>query len=157
MAAYVDMDFVKLVGSMPASDIDAVELIYPGTFAAIAESVSRQFDARLAKRYAVPYAADKVPEVVRWNVTQVVVAALWQKRGYNPGSAQDEIIRTNKAEALEWLKEAADSEKGLVELLVKDTSTEAVTKTAPLAYSEQSPYVWTDLQREDGRDEDRNT
>lgn len=148
MAAYVDVDFVKLVGSMPAADIDALEALYPGTFAGIAESVSRLFDARLFKRYAAPFALP-YPEALRWNVAHVVVAALWQKRGYNPGSAQDQIVQDNKAEALAWLKEAADSKDGLVELPLRaNTTAEGVSKAAPLAYSEASPYTWTDRQRE---------
>lgn len=155
--AYVDIDFVKLVGSMPPSDVDAVEALYPGTFAAIAESVSRMFDGRLFKRYAAPFTAP-YPEALRWNVAHVVVAALWQKRGYNPGSAQDEIVQTNKTEALAWLKEAADSKDGLVELpLRENTTAEGVSKGGPLFFAEQSPYAWMRKQSDAGRAEDENS
>ncbi|MBX3218914.1 MAG: DUF1320 family protein [Labilithrix sp.] len=157
MPAYVDIDYVKLVGSMPASDVDALEALYPGTVNGVAEAVSRMFDARLAKRYAAPFSSP-YPEALRWNVAQVVAAVLWQKRGYNPGSAQDAIIQENKADALAWLKEAADSEKGLVELpLREDKRVEGVSRGGPLGYSETSPYVWTDHQRDGGRADDRRS
>lgn len=153
--AYVDKDYVKLVGSMPPADVDAVDALYPGTFDALAESVSRTFDARLAKRYAAPF--EDPPETLRWHVAQCVAAALWQKRGYNPGSAQDQIIQENKAEALAWLKEAADSSEGLVELPRREDEpkSDGVTRGGPLGYSEASPYVWTDDQADEGRTEDR--
>ena len=153
--AYVDIGYVKLVGSMPASDIDALEALYPGTFDGVAAAVSRVFDARLAKRYAAPFASP-YPEALRWNVAQVVVAALWQKRGYNPGSAQDEIIQKNKDDAFAWVKEAADSKDGLVELPLRENlpTGSGVERGGPLGYSEQSPYTWTDLQLKGSRAED---
>lgn len=152
--AYVDVDYVKAVGSMPAADIDALEALYPGTFDTVATAVSRLFDGSLCKRYSAPFSTP-FPEALKWNVAQVVVATLWQKRGYNPGSAQDEIIQQNKADALAWLKEAANAKDGLVELpLREDTTAEGVSKPGPLGYSEVSPYAWTDIQREDGRAED---
>lgn len=155
MSAYVDMPYVKLVGSMPAADIDALEGLTPGTFVAVAEAVSRMFDGRLWKRYAAPFASP-YPEALRWNVAHVVVAALWQKRGYNPGSAQDAIVEKNKADALAWLQEAADSKDGLIELPLRDNTTaEGVKRGGPRAVHEASPYRWTDVQAEDGRTDDR--
>ncbi len=157
MAAYVDLDYVKLVGSMPPADVDAVDALFPGSFAAIALSVSRMFDARLHKRYVTPFEND-VPEALRWHVAAVVVAELWRKRGYNPGNALDETIERRRQEALEWLKEAADSKDGLAELPTRDTGADeaAVTKGGPYGYSEQSPYVAFDQQADDARTEDAN-
>lgn len=154
MPGYVDAAYVKLVSSMPGEDVDALEVLYPGVVDAIALSVSRMFDSRLAKRYAAPFEAP-YPEALKWNVAAVVAAALWKKRGYNPGSAQDTLIQTDKEEALAWLKEAADSKDGLVELPLREDKprTEGVTKAFPLSYSEASPYTWTDRQRDAARDE----
>lgn len=156
MSAYVDMAYVKLVGSMPAADIDAVETMYPGTFVGLASAVSRLFDSRLAKRYAAPFAAS-VPEAVKLNVAFVVVAHLWKKRGFNPGSAQDELIEKDRLEALAWLKEAADSKEGLVELPLREDlpSGDGVERGGPLGYSETSPYKWTDRQACEGRFDDQ--
>lgn len=151
--AYVDGDFIRLVGSMPPADIDALEVLYPGVVEGVSKAVSRLFDSKLIKRYAAPF-EDPIPEALRWNVAHVVVSVLWQKRGYNPGSAQDQIIEKNKAEAFAWLTEAADSEKGLVELPLRQGDPEAVTKGGPLGYSEASPFVWTDIQAEAARFED---
>jgi hypothetical protein len=152
--AYVDIEYVKLVGTMPAHDIDALEALTPGTFSAIASSVSRIFDARLFKRYKTPF-VEPVPEVVRWHVAHVVVAALWKKRGFNPGSEQDALIERAKDEALAWLKEAADSKEGLVELPIREATPDAtgVVKGGPIADSEATPYEWVDKQSEaaDGR------
>lgn len=151
---YVDMAYVKAVSSMPAADIDALEALYPGTFATIATAVSRVFDGRLSKRYNAPFTAP-YPEALRLHVAAVVAYRLWLKRGFNPSSEQDSLIKEDRDDALAWLKEAADSEKGLVELpLREDLTTNGVVKTAPLAYSEQSPYAWTDSQLETGRLED---
>lgn len=151
MGAYIDMDYVKSVGSMPPPDIDTVESIFPGTFVALELATRRMIDARLTKRYLTPFDFNgaSVPEVVRWNQAQLVVAALFQKRGYNPGSAQDQIIQQNKVDALAWLKEAADSEAGLVELPLKEgTSPDSpgIVKASPLSTSDQTPYDWIDRQ-----------
>jgi len=145
---YVDIEYVKLVGTMPSHDVDALEALTPGMFAAIALSVSRIFDARLFKRYKTPF--DPVPEVVRWHVAHVVVAALWKKRGFNPGSEQDALIERSKDEALAWLKEAADSKEGLIELPLREVAPDAtgVVRGGPLGDSEQSPYDWVDKQTE---------
>ncbi|MDB4996652.1 MAG: uncharacterized protein JWM74_4084 [Myxococcaceae bacterium] len=156
MGAYVDIAYVKLVGSMPAADIDAVEALYSGTFAGLAEAVSRLFDGRLMKRYDVPFVAP-FPEALKLNVAYVVVAQLWKKRGFNPGSVQDDLIEKDRLEALAWLKEAADSKDGLVELPLRaDKTATAVSAGGPMGYSETSPYSWTDIQKRDGRSEDGN-
>jgi phage gp36-like protein len=155
MAGYVDIEYVKLVGSMPAADVDQLDTLYAGTVAGVSEAVSRMFDARLAKRYAAPFATP-YPEALKWHVAQVVVYTLWQKRGFNPSSEMDSLITKNRDEALAWLKEAADAKDGLIELpLRQDTTAEGVSKGAPLSYHEQSPYKWTDLQAEEARFEDQ--
>jgi hypothetical protein len=150
---FVDLAYVKLVGSMPPADVDAVDSLYPGTFDAIAVAVSSMFEARLSKRYATPFEAP-YPESLRWAVAHVVAAELWAKRGYNPSGA-DEIIQRRKQEALDWLKEAADSKDGLLELPKRaDTiGASGVTKGGPIATSQASPYEWIDDQARalDGR------
>lgn len=165
--AYVDLDFVKAVGSMPAADIDILETAFPGTFDAIAGTVTRMFDAKLTKRYSTPFGLDslgafdidRVPDVIKLNVCDVVIYYLWRKRGFNPGSAQDEdAIIGARDRAITWLQEAADSQNGLIELPLRDTGVDqnAVVKAAPLSYTETSPFVWADRQREIGSGEDSN-
>jgi phage gp36-like protein len=148
MPAYVDIDFVKMVGSMPAADVDLIESAYPGTFAQLALSVSRIFDARLAKRYATPFASP-YPEALRMHVANVVVWHLWRKRGFNPSSEQDALVTAEKEAAEAWLKEAADSKDGLVELpLRENATTSGVIAAFPLGSSDASPYTWIDTQAE---------
>lgn len=146
---YVDLDYVKLVGSMPPADVTAVDGLFPGKFTAIATAVSAMFEARLHKRYATPF-LPPFPEALRWHVAQVVAAELWRMRGYNPGHPLDQTIEDRRKEALEWVKEAADAKDGLVELPKRAdlAGSSAVDKGGPLGYTEQDPYTWTDRQVE---------
>lgn len=166
MSAYTDLVFLKLVSSMPSEDIDDLETRYPGIVDATVNAVSRLFDAKLSKRYATPFGFEagtfsvaRVPEAVKWQVSAVVTYQLMLKRGWNPSSAQDELIVKNRDEALAWLNEAANAETGLVDLPKREAPPPAdasgVAKGGPKSYSEQSPYTWTTLQRADARREDR--
>lgn len=145
---YVDLDYVKLVASMPAADVDALNDLFPGKFTAIATSVSAIFEARLHKRYATPFESP-FPEALRWHVAQVVAAELWRMRGYNPGHPLDATIEDRRKEALDWLKEAVDSKDGLVELPKRadQAGTSAIDRGGPRGYSEASPYAWLDVQK----------
>lgn len=146
---YVDIAYVKLVGSMPPADVDAVDGLFAGKFVAIATAISAMFEARLHKRYATPF-EQPYPEALRWHVAQCVVAEMWRARGYNPGHPLDQTIEDRRKEALEWVKEAADSKDGLVELPKRadEAGTSAVNRGGPLGYSEASPWAWTDVQKE---------
>jgi hypothetical protein len=148
MSSYVTTAQLKLFGIMPAEDIDALEALYPGIIAANVTGVSGLFDAGLIKRYAAPF-QDPYPDALIWNVVQVVVGRLYLKRGYNPSSQQDQLIRKCHDDSLAWLREAADPDKGLVELPVKQATpglAAAVNSGAPLAYGEASPYTAMDRQ-----------
>lgn len=150
MSQYVVVAETKLLGSMPAEDIDALETLYPGLHDATATAVSGMFDARLQKRYAAPFQSP-YPDVLKFKVAHVVVYRLWLKRGYNPSSAQDAAIRQDNDDAEAWLREAADSKDGLVELPAKQGTplgASAVDSGGPLGYSEASPYAWMDRQSE---------
>ncbi len=162
--AYVDDAYIKSVGLMPTDDVVFLRAQEPefvdGTYLA----VSRIFDAKLTKRYVTPFGLESgsfvitdVPEAVRFNVAQVCVSRMFAKRGFNPGSKQDEdVIIGERDRAFLWLNEAADAEKGFIELprraLEPDVS--AVAKGSPKVYSEQSPYAGFDRQGQDGRDDD---
>jgi hypothetical protein len=160
---YLDLAGFKARSIMPAADIDLIESIEPGWIDTKLEDTSDEIDARLAKRYAVPFgAADlnsprtDVPRIVlRW-LTALVTADCYAKRGANPSSPYDQsaIIDPAALARLE-LKEAADSETGLFELpLLASDSANGVTRGGPLSYSEASPYTWTRRQRELAADED---
>lgn len=158
MSCYPTMQDVKDVSSLPASDIDNLESLYsnpllsePSFFRRVATFVSAEFDSRLMKRYLAPF-VDPVPDVLRLMTARVVGYRLLLKRGFNPNSAQDQLVVDEKNEAIGWLKEAADSKDGCVELPARQTSSPhatAVDVGGPLGYSEGSdPYTWVDLQSE---------
>ena len=88
---YVDIDFVKSVGTMHHYDIDAVEALYPGSVDQAIESASRKFDERAV-------AGDKVDEVKR-HVAALAIAELWAKRGAADPST-DAQVQATKAAAL---------------------------------------------------------
>ena len=149
---YVDIEYVALLGNVPSSQLYAYEESNPGTFLAIATAVSRMFDQRLSKRYKVPFDLVNPPEALRFHIAQVVSFQIWLKMGFNPGSLQDEALQTAKTEALDWLKEAADSKDGTIELPLRDADPappqSAIARGYPLSYSEASPFAWVSRQRD---------
>jgi hypothetical protein len=150
MSQYLTANELDLYGCMPGEDREALEDQYPGITVAVIVGVSGVFDSMLSKRYGAPFETP-YPDALKWNVAQVVAGRLMLKRGYNPESKQDSEIKEAHDLALQWLKDAADPEKGLVELPVKQINqpgNSAINSGAPLAYSEASPYTWTDRQRE---------
>jgi len=159
VSEYVTTEEVKTLGSMPAGDVDALETQQPGLVVATIRAVSGIFDARLVKRYAAPFATP-YPDPLKFNVAREVAWRLWLKRGFNPSSAMDQTLEKDHLEALEWLREAADSEKGLVELPARQATpgeAAAVNAGGPFGYSEASPYVWTTAQRDAGLEEDASS
>ena len=152
--AYIDIAYLGLVGTIPHDEITQYSANNPGVVDAICESVSRMFDARLHKRYATPF-QEPYPEVLRFHVAQVVSFQLAIKIGFEPGSAKDEQIKAMRDEALAWLKEAADSQAGTVELPPIETPVTgdgtAVSRSRPHAYSESTPYQWARLQAQRAR------
>lgn len=147
MSQYVDKVIVKMYGCMPAADVDLLDSQYPGLIDQLSTGVSGHFDTMLAKRYGAPFQTP-YPDALVYNVAQVVTARLFMKRGFNPSSMQDKLIKDAHDAALGWLRDAADPQKGLVELPVKQQAlgASAVTVGAPLGYSEASPYAWMDQQ-----------
>jgi len=102
-------------------------------------------------------AATPVPEtVLSWLVTMVTMD-LYQARGVNPQDPQLELLRKDLETALEEVKEASDSKDGLFDLPAAEDADSAITTGGPLGYSEQSPYVWADLQLQAAIQEDATT
>lgn len=110
-----------------------------------------KINARLAKRYAVPFATP--PEIVLGWLTAKVTVKLYQRRGWDVSDAQAQEIIDDAKEADTEIKEAADAENGLFDLPLREdqspeTSAIALDRAGPLAYSEASPYDWIDAQTE---------
>ena len=162
MSTYLTLAKYKALTTIPDAFVDEVESLYPGWVAAQLEAKARWIDARLRKRYAVPFGAhDDVttptPVTVQDWLTRLVNLAVWFKRGVDPGDAQYEEIRTDRDEAKEEILEAANSEDGWFDLPLKDSEDpSAIGRGNSRGYSEQSPYVWTDVQSGVGRNEDIN-
>jgi hypothetical protein len=99
-------------------------------------------------------AATPVPESVLGWLTAMVTRDLYLRRGMNPQDPAIEIMGEQYSQALLDLKEASDSKDGLFDLPVSEDQDSAVTTGGPLSYSETSPYVWQNAQRNIARGED---
>lgn len=152
---YLDLATFKTLTVLRASDVDLVEVDQPGyTVAQIALEQS-YLDARLRKRYAVPFAVP-VPSIVQRWLAAIVTMAVWDRRGAGD-SEQGSLARAKEAadRARAEITEAANSKDGLFDLPLNDaTPGSNITQGSPLGYTETSPYVWTDQEAKQGSLED---
>lgn len=141
---------------MPPSFVDAIETTQPGWLDAQFLYWSDWIDTRLRKRYAVPFVVPFPLAVEGW-LARIVTVRAFLRRGINPTDAQYADIKTDHDNALDEIKEAADSEKGLFDLPMRaDLDPSAISQGNPRSYTEASPYVWTDVQGNRGRQEDQH-
>lgn len=166
MSRYMLTERFRDLTIMPAPDVDALEALEGGWLQRRIDRWGARIDAKLRKRYAVPFGAEPVAPIdVRvdvplaiedWVVALVTLDA-YQKRGFNPSSEMDSVsILTPATTAQKEIDEAANSETGLFELPMRASSDAGgVTKGGVLSYTEASPFVWTDVQAQAGREEDR--
>ena len=145
---------------MSVDDVDYVEQFAPGFTLTRITIWTSYINARLRKRYGnagegsvVPFATP--PESVLGWLTALVTLDVLRKRGLNPADPAAEMYAKDVERAMAELKEAADSKDGLFDLPAVDDGDSAVTTGGPLGYSETSPYVWADIERNIGRNEDR--
>jgi hypothetical protein len=154
--SYLTVDQFKDRTTLPEDVIDALEAARPGWVLVQLNLESRRLDARLAKRYVVPF-VDPAPEIILAWITDIVTMRCWSRRGFDPTTQDMQPTIDAATKAAEEIAEAAEAETGLFELpLRQDTTADGVSKGAPRAYTEASPYVWTTVQAGDARDEDRN-
>ncbi len=140
---------------MPSEHVSELETRYPGWTDAQLQSASEWLNARLRKRYAVPFATP-TEDVKAW-VTRLVTLRCYLKRGVDPDDLQFVEIKADYDSAKTEILEAANSETGLFDLpLLTSTDASAIARGMPMVYSEQSPYVWTDVQGDIGRLENMN-
>lgn len=156
MSSYLTLDTFKSLSVMPTEAIDQVERKAPGWIDSQLEYWSSFVDARLAKRYAVPFTSPYPVAVLGW-LTRIVTMQCYLRRGVDADDLQFQEIKASADEARADLKEAADSEVGLFDLPLRaDTTVTGVSKGGPFGYSEQSPYVRQDIQAATARNEDMN-
>jgi hypothetical protein len=154
VTAYLTRAAFKLLTVMPAVDVDALETEASGWVDAQLALVSARIDSRLRKRYTVPFTSPYPAAVTDW-LARLVTLQCYLRRGVDSTDAQFVQIKADADAATAELKEAADAKEGLFELPLRaDTDADGVTRGGPLAYSEQSPYVWTNSQGTTGREED---
>jgi hypothetical protein len=154
--AYLTVDEFKLLTIAPSALVDAIEIVTPGWTANRLLHRSAWLDVRLAKRYDAPFQSP-YPDVVRLWLDALVTFDAYHKRGVDPDDLQFRDVAESAKKTEAEVLEAADSDKGLFELPLRaNTSANGVTKSFPKGYSEQSPYVWTDVQSETAREEDEN-
>jgi len=152
--SYLDLDEYKKYSVLPSVDIDDMETMQAGWIARKLRAISRSVDARLRKRYAVPFESPYPDAVCDW-VARIMDPQLLKKRGVDATDEQFISIADDAKLAIEEIKEASDAEAGLFDLPAVDTADgSAITKGEPLGYSETSPYVWMDIEEETGRQED---
>lgn len=155
MAAYADYETFRSLTIMPQGNVDALASAAPGWIDAQLDYWSRQIDSRLRKRYAVPFEDPYPSAVVGWLVRIVTVRA-YMRFGVDANDLQFVEIRDDARAAFEEIQEAADSAVGLFDLPLIDGGKSAISKGGPFVYSEASPYVWTDQQRDAGVKEDES-
>ena len=153
---YLDLTGLKSLSLMPSGDLDNIETVQPGWIASQLVFWSRWMDARLSKRYAVPFAAP-YPEAVTGWLARLVTIRCALKRGIDPLDVQFTVLKTDAETAQAEILEAANSETGLYELpLLATSSASGVSKGGPYAYTETSPYVGRSVQQQAGTLEDQS-
>lgn len=156
MPAYLTVAEFKPLSLMPDEDIVLLETRYSTFLSTQLTSRSAWIDSRLRKRYAVPFTSP-YPEAVTGWLAAIVTVRAYLKRGVDPNDEQWLQIKADADAAIAEIKEAADSEAGLFDLpLIAGGAASAISKGAPMGYSEASPHVFMDGQAERGREEDAN-
>lgn len=155
--AYLTTSEFELRTIVPAAMLVEIETVTPGWLEAQLLTWSRWIDARLAKRYATPFGAPYPETVCGW-LERLVAYRCYMKRGVDPNDQQIEQIKADRDAAMAEIAEAANAVDGLFELPLREETPErqGITKGAPIAYAEASPYVGFSKQARTGRDEDAN-
>jgi hypothetical protein len=154
MTAYATYDEFRDLTIMPQHDVDGLETRAPGFIERQLEYWSRWVDSRLRKRYAVPFQPPHPVAVTGW-VVRLTTYRAYLRYGIDATDAQTEEISRDADRVKDEIAEAADSATGLFDLPLAEGSGSGISKGGPFVYSEASPYVWTDVQAETGRNEDR--
>ena len=113
----------------------------PGLLLKLASSISAEMDVRLGKKYLRPI--PNPPEIVKLWAADLLTPRAYEALGVRPTDEQQEQITARATQVYAFLKEAADSENGLLDLPLSATiSTSGIQEPTILSQSEQSPYTW---------------
>lgn len=153
---YLTVDRYKILALIPGGYVDEVENASPGFTLAQIDVVSQWLDTQLRKRYAAPF-QPPVPGIVEQWVTRIITPDLLVKRGVNATDEQFSYLVGRAESAEKEIQAAANSETGLYDLpLLAGPAGSGIVYGNPHGYSEQSPYVYTDVQAQVGRAEDQS-
>lgn len=152
MSGYFDVDYFRMMGSVPAAVLDAFEAENPGRLAKMIVAISRLMDSHIMKRHATPI-AEPVPEVVKFHGAQILSHQLRVIIGFDPGSKQDEQIVDARNAAFAWLEQIANARDGLAELPLREPDAgkpdaSGVSRRKATAFSYGSAMGWHRAQRE---------
>lgn len=158
MAAYLTVETFTNLAICPAEYIDYIESQQPGWVQAQLDFWSSYIDSRLAKRYATPFDSASPPIVVQGWLARLVTPKIYLKRGIDSTDGQIQAVQEDATAAGNEIAEAANAKDGLYELPLRQDAPggQGISRGAPLAYTETSPYVWMDQQGSIGREQDRN-
>jgi len=152
---YLTVDRYKILALIPGGYVDEVENASPGFTDAAIATVSSWLDTQLRKRYAAPF-QPPVPGIIEQWVTRIITPDLLAKRGVNATDEQFAYIVGRAESAEKEVQAAANSETGLYDLpLREDLTGSGIVFGGPHGYSEQSPYVYQDVQVDIARMEDQ--
>lgn len=145
---YLDVSAFTTRTTMPSPDVAYVDGAEPGFIAARIAYWQSKIDARLRKRYAIPFVVPVDETVLGW-LTDLVTPDVMRKRGANPQDPQMKALVDAATAAWAEVLEAANSETGLFDLpLREDLQTSAIVAGGPIGCSQQSPYDWIDDEAE---------
>jgi hypothetical protein len=156
MAGYLTLEQFKLQATLPSEFIDQLETEQPGFTQTQLDLESSRIDARLRKRYQAPF-ADPTPLIVQDWLSKIVTLTVWLRRGTRDTDQAIGLAEKQSQQAFDEIKEAADAEKGLFDLpLRQDTLVSGITRPKVRSYSETSPFLSQRNQALVGRQEDRD-
>jgi hypothetical protein len=140
---------------MPAAQVDEINMVAPNWLGRQLVKKSAWIDAQLRKRYAAPFASP-YPEAVKDWLARIVTHLCYLRLGTNPTDEQASEIKADRTSAEAEIAQAADSEKGLFDLpLRQDTTASGISKQGPKSYTEASPYAGMTVQRNRARGDDQ--
>lgn len=155
MASYLTLIEFTSLTTLPAAHIDELEDVAAGFLDGQLEVYSSRIDAQLRKRYAAPFSSP-YPVMVRLWLARLVTVPAWLKRGVDATDEQfQEIVKDRDAAILE-IEAAANSVDGLYDLPLLPSNASGISRGGPRSYSEASPYVAYDVQRDTSVNEDQN-
>ena len=128
---------------MPMNGVDELQTRYPGWLDAMLTSYSGMIDARLAKRYATPFAVPVIAPI-KLLLTRLVDPIAYTKRGVDSSDAQQDRLDALYKQAELDLAEMADSENGKYDLPVRADlpNVSGLRQPQVLTRSEVSPFEW---------------